>query len=262
MLSLFHFLEVPFKHGTILKNRYKIVAFIGKGSYGLVYRAFDQQTGQIVVVKQARNRKKKEREGLLQRVADVLSSLTHPSIPAWIDFFYENRKSFLVMDWMQGENVEDLIFRDRKQYSEEESLQLLLCVLNVVHYLHEHQIIHRDLRIPNVLINEQEVFIIDLGLAIQFGEKINDTLLNSMSLEKRLYREPSVTSDFYALGHFLLFLLYSSYDQTSSKEQSWEEELSIHSDTKKLIKKLLKVDNNYQDVNEITSDIQTIINQL
>ncbi|WP_276209711.1 serine/threonine protein kinase [Bacillus mesophilus] len=236
--------------------------YIGKGSYGMVYQAFDQKTKQIVVVKQARNRKKKEREGYLQREAATLSSLHHHGIPAFIDFFQETKKSFLVMQWIKGDNVEDHIFRDGTQYTERESLHLLLKVLAIVKYLHDQQIIHRDLRIPNIIIDGEAVYIIDFGLSIRSSEKIEPKSLEGMTLEKRLYRAVHVTSDFYALGHFLLFLLYSSYKTNSSKEQSWEQELSIHPQTKHLVSMLLKEDSSFENVEEIIRDIKIILSQL
>ncbi|WP_456275102.1 serine/threonine protein kinase [Bacillus sp. AK128] len=262
MFNLNDWLERPYKAGTTLNKRYKILHFIGKGSYGMVYRATDPLTGNIVVIKQARNRKKKEREGYLQREAEMLAALSHSRIPTCLDFFEERDRAFLVMEWKPGKNIEDLIFQDGQQFNEEDSLQLLVKVLKIVHYLHEHEVIHRDLRIPNILIDKEDVSIIDLGLATRL-DHVNDLeILPSMPLEKQLYREISVTSDFYALGHFLLFLLYSTYKPSSRKELSWEEELSIHPRTKMLVRKLLKLDNPFQDINEIIKEVNFITSLL
>ncbi len=68
-----------------------------------------------------------------------------------IDFFQEDQKWFLVMDYIDGSNVEDLILNSGQSYSEKESLQLFLQVIAVVKYLHENQLIHRDLRLPSII---------------------------------------------------------------------------------------------------------------
>ncbi|MFZ3589965.1 serine/threonine protein kinase [Bacillus sp. DJP31] len=249
-------LERPLNIHSFLHNRYKVIRFIGKGSYGMVYLALDQEAMKTVVVKQLRKRKSKVRLGLLQREAKMLASLTHPSIPRFIDFFQEDQKSFLVMEFVDGRNVEELLFHEGRTFNEKESLQLLLEVLKVVEYLHQQKIIHRDLRLPNILINEQEVFVIDFGLAAVLGKQIDPISLESMPLEKRLYREMSVTSDFYALGQFLLFLLYSQYEVTRKKDLSWEEELILQPETIMIIRRLLKLNRCYEDVRDIITDIE------
>ncbi|WP_246943277.1 serine/threonine protein kinase [Bacillus pinisoli] len=260
---MFSFLERSFKKGVILKERYILQEYIGKGSYGIVYKALDQLNLESVMIKQARKRKKQESAGLLEREASMLSSLDHHNIPRCIEYFTEDNKSFLVMEAKKGKNVEDLIFRDRKIFTEVECLKLFHNVLEIINYVHSEQVIHRDLRLPNILINDKEVSIIDFGLAARFGERLDQYLLQSMPLERRLYREISVKSDFYALGHFLLFLLYSDYNPSSRTERSWEEELSIHPQTKVMIKRLLQLDGCYYDsARDIISEIESIMGKL
>jgi serine/threonine protein kinase len=67
-------LERPLKKEITVHDRYKITAFIGKGSYGMVYRAFDQKTSQTVVVKQFYER---EKVRILEKIIDVKNALTN-----------------------------------------------------------------------------------------------------------------------------------------------------------------------------------------
>lgn len=251
-------LERPLKDGFILHNRYKIVQFIGKGSYGLAYRATDLLSDYMVVVKQLRKRKSKAGIGFLAREAKMLSSLNHPSIPKMVDLFEADEKSFLVMEFVDGKNMEELIFKEGRIYNEKESFYVFLKVLKVVQYFHEKCIIHRDLRLPNILFDNEKVYIIDFGLAVSCDDK--ETIpFEKMPLEKRLFREIAFTSDFYALGHFILFLLYSNYQSSTWKEESWEKELGLGNETKVIIRKLLKLDPCYGNVMEIITDVEKVL---
>lgn len=254
--------EIPFRPKTILHNRYQIEQFIGKGSYGMVYCAMDLQDKRFVIVKQLRKRKTKVRAGMLQHEANILSTLDHPSIPKLIDLFDTDKRNFLVMEFMEGDNVEDLIFMERKVFSEKESFKLLLNVIPVIEYIHGKNLVHRDLRLPNLLLSPSKVSVIDLGLATFIGHHLDKEPLESMPLEKRLYREPAVKSDFYALGHFLLFLLYSGYKPSSKQEQSWEEELSLSPPSVNLIRKLLQIDSPYKEVLELKEDVVQVLEKL
>ena len=165
------------------------------------------------------------------------------------------------MDYVDGKNFEDLVLNEGRIFDEKQSLQILMKVLHIVTYLHENKLIHRDLRLPNIIEKDSQVFVIDFGLAIFCDDKQTVTTKHS-STEKELFREKSYRSDFYALGHFLLFLLYSNFETTSKKEKSWEEELVISKETKKLIKKLLRIETSYDLINEIVIDVEYAIKRL
>jgi serine/threonine protein kinase, bacterial len=254
-------LERPIKVGCILKGRYKIIHFIAKGSYGMAYRAIDLHSGQMVVVKQFRKRKRRARKGLLEREARMLKALDHPAIPKCLNKFEEEEQSFLVMEFLEGQNIEELIFYQGSKFNERESFQIVLDVLKIIQYFHEKGIIHRDLRLPNILIKNKQVFIIDFGLAVFFDEK-DPIPYDLMPLEKRLYREISFASDFYALGHLILFLVYSDYEASSLKNRSWEEELDLVKESKRIIRKLLKLDTCYEHVSEIIKDVEKVLDSI
>ncbi len=165
------------------------------------------------------------------------------------------------MEHIEGQNFEDLILNDGLIYSEKESLFILQEVLSTVAYLHEHECIHRDLRLPNIIKNEQGIHVIDFGLAV-FGEMESHSLSHGDTSEKSLFREHSFKSDYYALGHFLLFLLYSSFQPDSKQERTWEEELNITEATRKLIRRMLRTEKAYDHISEITNDVAAILKHL
>lgn len=125
-------------------------------------------------------------------------------------------KNFFVMEYMPGRNFEDHIFLDGQVYDEREVFEILYEVLGIVSYFHSKGIIHRDLRIPNILMKENQISIIDFGLAKLKGE--GDERAITYEGEQALMREVHFRSDFYALGHFVLFLLYASYESTEKRK--------------------------------------------
>ncbi|SFA43697.1 serine/threonine protein kinase [Parageobacillus thermantarcticus] len=226
------------------------------GSYGIAYMASDLQTGRSVVVKQGRT--KRNVSGVVfQREAAILRRLQHPQIPKLYDMFVEKGIPHLVMEYIEGETVETLIFDKGYTYTEHQSFCLLRDVLEVVACIHAKGVVHRDLRIPNILLCDGVVFIIDFGLARFFGEPIPH--LETYVLEKRLRRETNAKSDFYALGHFTLFLLYSSYEPVTEEERSWEEELSLSAEARRILRKMLQIDRPYDNIADLINDVDQLI---
>ncbi|QOR67847.1 protein kinase [Cytobacillus suaedae] len=249
-------LERTLRKGTVLKERYRIDRFLGKGGYGLVYVAFDMEVGQEVIVKQLR--KRKYRTGLVtfEKEDNILELFQHSSIPVCYERFQEGKNHFLVMEWIKGKNFEQLIFEEGLMFTERESFEMLLQVLQVVKMIHEKGIVHRDLRIPNILLRANEIVIIDFGLAGYINDASEQAVIKVE--EERLFREIAFRSDIYALGHFVLFLLYSSYD-IKGRERSWLEELSLRPMSLKIVKRMLQIDSGYQDVDQLIQDVSKFV---
>lgn len=241
----------------VLLGRYEIIEELGMGSYGIAYKGRDHLTGRLVVIKQARRTKGEDGRRLLQREADVLAHLHHPQIPRLYDRFVELGQPHLVMEYIDGETVEDQIFKLEAKYTEQEAFRLLKKVLEVVRHVHAFGIVHRDLRIPNIIWRDGTAAIIDFGLACRIGEPVD--FRDDDPLEKRPRREPHPRSDFYALGHFTLFLLYSAYEPTSDEEKSWEEELDLSPNARRILRKMLQLDAPYDHVDELIDDVDQLL---
>lgn len=250
-------LDRPHRSGAILAGRYEVVEELGMGSYGIAYKGRDLDTGRLVVVKQARRTKGEDSRRLLQREADLLARLRHPQIPASYGMFTEQGQPHLVMEYIEGETVEDRIFKRGVTYTEQAAFQLLRDVLMVVCHLHALGVVHRDLRIPNILWRDGTVFIIDFGLACRIGEATDQR--NDDPPEKRLRREPHPRSDVYALGHVALFLLYSSYEPTGEDEKSWEEELDLSPKARLILRRMLQLEAPYETAGQLMSDIDRLL---
>ncbi|KEF39136.1 protein kinase family protein [Schinkia azotoformans MEV2011] len=254
----------PIRIGTIINDRYIIIKVLGMGSYGITYLTYDQKKNIEYVLKQMKpSRKKLEKVHLsFQYEKEILTKLNHPRIPKFGESITFNGHHFFTMEYVNGKTFEDLIFKEGIVYEEHDAFCILREVLEIVAYLHGQNIIHRDLRIPNIMVKENIIYVIDFGLARFFNDMRHYSLHTSMNgydIEKKLKREIHFKSDFYALGHFILFLLYSGYSPESKKEKSWEEELRITEQARFFIRRLLQLDEPYTCVEEVIQTLDQLI---
>ncbi|NGQ96333.1 serine/threonine protein kinase [Brevibacillus sp. SYP-B805] len=249
----------PYPRGTKLKD-YRTTAVLGLGSYGIAYLAVHEPTGREFVLKQVKPSLRRSPKGrdLQTYEMKVLQALDHPQIPKAVERFEIGNDSFLVMTYLTGTTLEDYLFEHQATFTEREAVAFLAEVADIVRYLHQRQVIHRDVRIPNVIVREGKPYLIDFGLARFLGDKdaaLHDTL-DQYPPEKRIKRQVEPASDLYALGHFLLFLLYSTYTpQPGQPERPWEEELALSPEVRRMIRKLLQIDPPYRDVDQLLAEI-------
>lgn len=239
----------PLKNGLLLNNQYKIEECLGMGGYGLVYVCTDVHTQTPYVLKQLRPTKaKKQKERVrFQQEIGLLKSINHPQIPAFIEDFSIDGQACYVMQLVEGDNIEELLFFQKQPFTELMALQLVSQLLDIVEYLHERLIFHTDIRTPNIMMNHGNVYLIDFGLAKQLSHEEDEEL----KLRKQ--------DDFFDLGETLLFLLYSQYKGKKKKNATWLEELTLTKEVTLLLKKLLGIDEEYQHTASIREDLKRAI---
>ncbi|MCQ6276619.1 protein kinase [Bacillus sp. V3B] len=251
LLLIADLLEKPFKSGKLIEERYEIVEFLGRGSYGNSYLVYDREKQSQAVIKLLRLHKRIFKAGKItfEQEQQLLKELNHPFFPAFYNRGQYHGTPFFTMEHVNGKTFEQLIFEEGKTYSEKETFQIGLQLLQIINWLHHNGIVHRDIRIPNVMITQDQLKVIDFGLARRW----NSNHFPSFHLDQ-IKKVISPISDFYALGHFLLFLLYSTYELEDEKEKSWEEELDLSDSAHKIIRRLLAIDEPYQSCQEIEKD--------
>jgi serine/threonine protein kinase, bacterial len=250
-------IERPFSIGRLIQERYEIVEFLGRGSHGNSYLVWDQKTHRKVVLKCLRVHKRMLRSGRMafQQEFQLLKETQQAYFPLVFEYGQYNNVPYFTMEYVGGKTFEQLIFEEGKTYSEQESFQVGYELLQIMKWLHHDGIVHRDIRIPNVINEHNGLRLIDFGLARRFDTAHLPAVMHD-SIKKMI----SPVSDFYALGHFLLFLLYSTYEPVeTTAEQSWESELTLSSKAHAIIRKLLAIDEPYQICEEIEQDILSII---
>src|SRR5450755_655880 len=163
---------------TVLMGRYQLVSRIGQGGMGSVYKATDTRLDdRPVAIKEMSkagipSASIEEAETSFEREARLLGKLLHPNLPRIHDHFTENDRSYLVMDFINGETLEDyLAQKGGGPLPVEQVLNWAEQLCDVLAYLHNHQppIVFRDLKPANVMMDESgHLFLIDFGIARLF----------------------------------------------------------------------------------------------
>ncbi|WP_185806876.1 serine/threonine protein kinase [Bacillus salinus] len=236
---------------------------LGMGSYGITYLAEDTHSSRLVAMKQLRYHKQKTDAGVFsfKREQEIMQKLSHPNIPAFIENFTNNTSKYLIFEYIDGVSFEELLFEKNVTFSEKEAFQIIDKITDIVQYLHDNDIVHRDLRVSNIMLANDEIFIIDFGLARYLFEQ-NDFNYTQTPYEKYMQRRIHVRSDFYTLGHFILFLLYSNYEPEIKRERPWFEELKLSSKAINLINRLLEENEPYDNIIQIKKDIKNITEEV
>jgi serine/threonine-protein kinase len=133
-----------------------------------------------------------------------------------------------------------MLFKGKHKFASKEIYHIGSKLIAIVQYLHEHGVVHRDVRTPNVLLDQDEVYLIDFGLA--------------------RWAEPGkypYDLDFSFLGDVLLYLLYSTYEAPAKRKKApWYKELMLTDIQKLFLKRLLGLKPAYRDIHEIQVDFE------
>jgi serine/threonine protein kinase len=206
----------------MLQQRYMIVGQAGRGGMGAVYEARDVRLGQKRVAIKEMSQAHLNREELViatvrfQQEAHLLGSLQHPNLPHIFDAFSERGRSYLVMDFIDGKTLHQVLRAQPGQTLPIAQVIQYACQLcNVLSYLHQQRppIIFRDVKPSNVMITEEgQVYLIDFGIARFFTEgKEQDTVqLGSPGYappEQHGSAQTNPRSDIYGLGATLHYCL-------------------------------------------------------
>ncbi len=176
----------PLKAGTLLAGRYRIGHAIGQGGFGSVYKARDlQQHGRVVAIKQIDLNTLKPQDMIeatdsFNREVTILSALEHPNLPKFYAHFTDANHWYLVMEYIQGQTLEDILKRSHRGYlSLNKAMHIGEALANVLSYLHEQRpaVIFRDVKPANVMLTRTgRVYLIDFGIARRFSSlKSKDT---------------------------------------------------------------------------------------
>jgi serine/threonine protein kinase len=152
---------------TILQGRYRIIRQLGQGGMGAVYEAVDQRLDTTVALKETlfseeRLRKQFERE------ARLLARLHHPALPRVSDHFSEADGQFLVMQFIPGDDLSEMMARKRGPFPTDQVLTWADQLLDALDYLHtqDPQIVHRDIKPQNLKLTARgQIILLDFGLA-------------------------------------------------------------------------------------------------
>lgn len=220
----------PLPAGTILRQRYKITNMVGQGGMGSIYRAEDLRLpGRLCAIKEVQPEtgaapevQAQAQEQFLQE-ASILARLDHPNLPKVSDFFQEEGRAFLVMDFVPGRDLRELILDTWGQgeaLTETQVMDWAVQIIDALDYLHTHEppVLHRDIKPANLkLTPTNRIKLVDFGLVKLMDQDDVRTITVVQGRGTVLYTpleqyggdsgHTDPRSDIYALGATLYHLL-------------------------------------------------------
>jgi len=215
---------------TVLRDRYKLLDVVGHGGMGSVYLAEDLRLpGRMCAIKEvhpeanASPEAQRQEHNQFLREASLLAQLDHPNLPKVSDFFAEGGRDYLVMDYVPGKNLKELIDESRIQgrlLDVDTVSAWAQQIMDSVSYLHRQQpaVLHRDIKPSNIkLTPDNRIKLVDFGLAKVMATDNSSTITVIQGRGTAYYtpleqygaesEHTNAKSDIYALGATLYHLL-------------------------------------------------------
>ncbi|CAH0555404.1 unnamed protein product [Brassicogethes aeneus] len=204
-------------HKKKLRQRFTIIKKLGQGTFGKVQLGINKETGQEVAIKTIKKSKIETEADLvrIQREIQIMSSVQHPNIIHIYEVFENKEKMVLVMEYAAGGELYDYLSA-RKVLTEVEARRIFRQIATACFYCHKHKICHRDLKLENILLDENNnAKIADFGLSNVFDDQ---RLLNTFC-GSPLYASPEIVKgtpyqgpevDCWSLGVLLYTLVYGA----------------------------------------------------
>lgn len=163
--------------GTVLRDRYRLTQIVGQGGMGNVYRAEDLRLpGRLCAIKEvipdphlSQELRDQANQQFLQE-ASILAQLDHPNLPKVSDFFSDNDRDYLVMDYVPGNNLKQMMDESRareQNLSQAVVLEWASQIIDALSYLHRQSppVVHRDIKPGNIkLTPDNRIKLVDFGL--------------------------------------------------------------------------------------------------
>ncbi|WP_310427891.1 serine/threonine-protein kinase [Chamaesiphon sp. VAR_48_metabat_135_sub] len=276
----------------LLANRYELQRILGQGGFGRTYLTLDRyRFNEPCVVKEflpqhhGDYEAQKSRE-LFEREAKILHQIDRAQIPKFFACFEEDEKLFLVQEYIKGQTYSSLL-RDRQQqgqtFSESEIIKWLKDLLPVLSYLHDRQIVHRDISLDNIMLQEGTHLpvLIDFGIgrsAIVQGrsQDIHGTPISyptQQSIVGKVGYAPYEqiwlgqsfpSSDLYSLAVTAVVMLTGIEPQSltdrSSLKSKWQLHTSVSDGLVKILNRMLQdlPANRYQSAAAVLTDVERL----
>lgn len=203
-------------------GKYTIIRCLGTGGFGSVYLADDSLLNRKVAIKIPHYQITEKDEILLE--PRIMASLKHPNIVELLTIEKFDNKYLMIMEYIAGESLDKLI-RRKQSLTISESLDIAINICMAIEFAHMNQVVHRDLRPANIIINDKNIAkVTDFGTSV-YLEKYNSEYSNQQS--KQIFNMSTFRNDLWSIGAILYEMLtgtiainYNDKNTAFSKLQS------------------------------------------
>jgi eukaryotic-like serine/threonine-protein kinase len=270
--------------GQILRGRYEIIDRLGSGAFGETFRAKDKDyPGEpICVVKRLKLDCAPDILPIVRRLfnqeAEMLSKLgNHSQIPRLLAHFEENKQFYLVQEFIDGEELQKEI--TGRQLSEQQVIDILQDVLGILDYVHQQQVIHRDLKPLNLIRRRKDnkLVLIDFGAVKEISTVANSTTQTTNATVvigtpgympgEQSIGKPTFNSDIYALGMTGIQALTGVFPRQlktdpNSHEVCWRNLVKVSFHFADILDKMVRYDfrDRYQSATEVLQALSRFSN--
>ncbi len=242
----------------LLRERYRATRVLGKGGFGTTFFATDQGLPgkPDCVIKQLKPllntpQYVEQCQKLFQREAETLGKIgSHPQVPRLLDYFELGQEFYLVQEYISGRTLHQEV-KHNGPLTEKQTKEVLKEMLPVLGYLHKQQVIHRDIKPPNLIRREidNKLILIDFGVVNdQAGSNAKNSGAANIVVGTKGFAAPEqqakhsvYSSDIYGLGMTCVFLLAGRLPKNldNPSDLSWLNALSISPQFRKILSKIL-----------------------
>ncbi len=269
----------------LLRGRYRAVKVLGQGGFGKTFLAIDQdRLNASCVIKQflpqmhGTGALEKATELFNQEAVRLYELGEHPQIPDLLAFFVQDKRQYLVQEFVPGMDLQKLLNRYGK-FSEEEIWYILRSILPVLEFVHDRQVIHRDIKPENIIRRQGDnlLYLIDFGVAKLLTSPdrvITGTSIGTsgyVPIEQMSEGKAYPASDIYSLGVTCFHLLtgISPYTLFLQRGYSWLQTWQTHLDRGvsgrliKVLDRMMKENRHdrYASAREALQDIERLGNK-
>ena len=208
---------IPLEPGHKLQDgRLPLERQLAFGGLSAIYLVKDSEKGnyvlkEAVIPKEAEPQLREQSISMLEREARYLNALNHPGLARVYDYFVEDDRHYLLMEYIKGTDLRRYI-KENGAIAAKETIEWSAQIAKILAYLHEQDppIVHRDISADNIILRENDTLaIIDFGAANSFLGTATCTLIGKQAYipPEQLRGKPTVKSDLYSLGCTMFFLL-------------------------------------------------------
>ena len=147
---------------------YHFIELHDNGNMSQFYKARSNKTNEIVAIK-VEDIKKRDKQLIMNEI-DILQSLNHNGIPKLIDWFQEDHIIYIILEFIEGENLLEKV-KHSGFLSEKEVKNYVKELVEILKYLHDVKVIHRDVTAENIIIDpENHAHLVDFGIAVRIED--------------------------------------------------------------------------------------------